>query len=227
MTIQHFSRLNANLPMRSGSAAIPERVWHDAATMEPIADDADVWLGMDFGWQWDTTALVPFWWRDPEFRLLGPAVIITPPRDGSHTDPAVVKQEIVSLCARYRVSTVVMDPDRAQDIAGWMSDELGLTVVERAQTSKPQGEDYERFMEALRGGWLRHSGDDGLRQHALNAVARLLPDGGAKFGRVSETRQGGNQDARVIDALVAAAMVHSYAVEKHDQPAPFVGVAWA
>ena len=209
ITLQHWSRINANVPTRAASAAVPERVWHDAATAEPIPEDAEVWLGADFGWQWDTTALVPLWWRDEEHRQFGPATILEPPRDGSSLDPAVVRATVLELTARYRVSTVVMDPDRAHDVAGWLADELGLDVVFRAQSAKPQAEDFERFMLALRNGWLRHSGDEGLRRHALNAVTRLLPDGGAKFGRVSETRQGGNQDARVIDALVAAAMVHS------------------
>lgn len=209
ITLQHWSRINANVPTRSASAAIPERVWHEAATAETIPEGANVWLGADFGWQWDTTALVPLWWKSDEERVLGPAVILEPPRDGSSTDPSVVRAAIRDLMGRYRVTTVVMDPDRAHDIAGWLSDELELDVVFRAQSAKPQAEDFERFMAALRNGWLRHGGDEGLRRHALNAVVRLLPDGGAKFARVSETRQGGNQDSRVIDALVAAAMVHS------------------
>ena len=66
-----------------------------------------------------------------------------------------------------------------------------------------------------------------LRRHALNSGTRLLPDGGARFARISETRQGGNQDARVIDALIAAAMVHSYAVEANAVPEQEVMVSWA
>jgi len=116
-----------------------------------------------------------------------------------------------------------MDTNKAEEIAAWLSDQ-GLTVVDRAQTSKPQSEDYQRFMEALRGGSLKHSGDLGLKRHALNAVTKLLPDGGARFARTSETRQGGNQESRVIDALVAGAMVHSYAVESRQVPDPLLGV---
>jgi len=227
MAFQHFARFNANIPTRSTSAAIQEREWNRQQTADLIPTDADVWLGIDFGWRWDTTAIVPMWWRDQEYRLLGNATILDPPRDGSSTSPTLVRKAIQDLCARYAVSTVVMDMNKAEDIAGWLSDELDLIVVDRAQTSKPQSEDYQRFMEGLRGGWLWHSGDQGLRQHALNAVAKMLPDGGAKFARSSETRQGGNQDARVIDALVAAAMVHSYAVEKFGEPAQEVAFAWA
>ena len=60
--------------------------------------------------------------------------------------------------AELAVTTVVMDMNRAEDIAAWLSDE-GLVVIDRAQTNKPQVEDYERFMAALRGGVLFHSGD--------------------------------------------------------------------
>ena len=216
MTQQHWSRMNANVPARGASAAISERAWHDAATAEKIPKGAEVWVGVDVGFHWDTTALVPLWWKSDEERILGPAIVLEPPRDGTQLDVRLVKQAMTDLCAKYGVSTVVMDSARAEDIAAWMSDELGLTVVYRLQSTKPQCEDYERFMAALRQGWLRHSGDAALRQHALNAVARLIPGSeGTRFGRVSETRQGGNQDARVIDALVAAAMVHSVAVEQH------------
>jgi hypothetical protein len=190
--------------------AITEREWHDAATRDLIPADADVWLGLDVGWKWDTTAVVPLWWRDAEYRLLGPATVLVPPRTGDQLHPSVVKDAIEVMCSKWRVSRVVMDITAAND----------LTVVDRAQTSKPQSEDFERFMEGLRQGWLRHSGDEALRRHAFNAVVKMLPDGGAKFGRVSETRQGGNQEARVNDALVAAAMVHSYAVGVHLNPPP-------
>ena len=213
MSVAHWGRFVCNVPMRSGSAAIQEREWHDAATAETIPADADTWVGLDVGWRNDTTAFVPFWWRDDEFRLFAPATIIEPPGDGSSTHPNVIKRAFEQLLSLYRVSTVVMDMNRAEDIAAWISDQ-GLLVVDRAQTVKPQSEDYERFMAALRQGHLLHSGDGGLRQHALNAVIRLLPGGGAKFDRPAESRNKAKQSVRVIDALVAAAMVHSVASER-------------
>ena len=63
-------------------------------------------------------------------------------------------------------------------------------------------------MEALRNGWLWHTGDPGLRRHVLNAVVRLLPDGKARFDREKQSRSADMQDSRVIDALSAAAMVN-------------------
>ena len=75
-------------------------------------------------------------------------------------------------------------------------------------------------------GWLKHSGDAGLTRHALNAVARILPQGDARFDRPSQTRQSSEQDRRVIDALTAAAMVHSFAATPPKAPME-PGFAWA
>jgi phage terminase large subunit-like protein len=218
--LAHWRRFTCNMPTRESDAAITEREWHDAATAERIPSTAEVWVGLDVGWRWDTTAFVPFWWRDTEYRLFGPAKILTPPQDGSSMDPKVVKRAFAELQSQYAISTVVMDTNRAEDIASWLSDE-GLLVVDRAQTNKPQVEDYERFMEALRQGWLRHSGDEGLRRHALNAVAKVLEDGSVRFDRPDRSRAAPKQVVRVIDALRSASMVHSVAVEfqsKRPQP---------
>ena len=62
MSPAHWSRFTCNVATRSLVAAISEREWHDAATADPIPDAADVWLGLDVGFQWDTTAIVPFAW---------------------------------------------------------------------------------------------------------------------------------------------------------------------
>jgi len=225
MSPQHWGRFVCNLPMRAGNAAISEAEWYSAYSGEQIPTDAEVWIGADFGWRHDTTAFVPLWWKEDDFRLFGPAVVIEPPGDGNSQHPEVVKRAFTDLQSRYKVTTVVMDMSRDVDIAHWISD-LGILVIDRAQTNKPFKEDYERFMAALRQGWLFHSGDQGLKRHALNAVTRLLPDGGVKFARRDESRDG-NQEMKVIDALVAAAMVHSYADEVNSQPAAEILVAWA
>jgi hypothetical protein len=118
-----------------------------------------------------------------------------------------------------------MDTNKAEQLAEWIRTELGATVIDRGQGNKFQAMDYQRFMEALRQGWLRHSGDRELTRHALNAVARMLPLGDARFDRPSQTREGGDQETRVIDALTAAAMVHcvASAVEPNTEPL----MAWA
>lgn len=212
MTFAHWSRFTCNLPTRSEMAAIMESEWLDAETEVEIPAGAEIWLGIDLGWKWDTTSIVPLWWRDDEFRLLGPATILVPPRDGTSLDPALVEQAILDFRERYQVDTVVIDTSRGEQLAAWIESELDCRVIDRQQTNTMACADFSRFMEALRSGWLRHNGDPGLKQHALNAVARILPGGDARFDRPAQNRRSPDQNRRVIDALVAAAMVHSVRV---------------
>jgi hypothetical protein len=214
MTVEHWRRFVCNLPTRSGLAAINEAEWFAAESKEQIPEQEPVWVGLDVAWKWDTTAAVPLWTPDERKRLLGPASILEPPRDGTSLDPNKVEHALIQIHQRNPVHTVVMDMSRAEQLAEWIQAELGATVVDRSQSNKFAAEDYEKFMEALREGWLKHSGDRGLTRHALNAIARILPYGDARFDRPSQTRQGGDQDRRVIDGLTASAMVNSVASAK-------------
>ena len=141
--------------------------------------------------------------------LFGIPKILTPPRDGTSLDPDKVKRAFIEINERNPIQTVVMDMSRAEETAQWVEQEFGCTVVDRAQTNQFAVEDFDRFMEALRAGWLKHPGDTEFTRHVLNAVARVLPHGDARFDRPSQTRNSSDQDRRVIDALTAAAMVHS------------------
>lgn len=213
MTMTHWRRFVCNVPTRSDAAAITEALWESAKTDEQIPENTPIWVGMDVGWQWDTTAIVPFWQRDNEFRLLGPAKILTPPRDGQMLDVEKVKAALHELNARNAINTVVMDPARAADIAQWIEDTFGATIIARGQSAPLAVVDYERFMEGLRNGWLKHSGDEGLSRHALNAIARIDRYGATRFDRPVPTRNvAAAQDRRVIDALTAAAMVHAQGI---------------
>lgn len=149
--------------------------------------------------------------NEGEYRLFGPATILEPPRDGRSLNPEAIERALVLIHQRNPLDTVVMDTSQAQDIAFWIESELGARVVERTQSPKFFADDYERFMEALRNGWLHHQGDAGLTRHVLNAVTHIMPFGDARFDRPSQTRRGGDQDRRVIDALTAASMVNAAA----------------
>lgn len=212
MTLGHWRRFVCNLPTRTDDAAITEAEWFAAATDEVIPEGEPIWLGLDVAWKWDTTALVPFWMPEPEHRLLGPATIVVPPRDGNSLDPALIENAVLAIHARNPIHTVVMDVSRAEQLGTWIGDHTGAVVIDRQQTNPLAVEDYDRFMEALRNGWLQHSGDPGLTSHALNAIARMLPLGDARFDRPNQNRISAEQDRRVIDALSAAAMVHRQAV---------------
>jgi hypothetical protein len=141
-------------------------------------------------------------------------------------DPSLVERALVKIHERNPIHTIVMDMSRAEQLAQWAESEFGCTVVDRPQTNTFAVQDYERFMDALRSGWLKHSGDVGLTAHAQNAIARVLPHGDARFDRPAQTRISAEQERRVIDALTAAAMVHSQAVGGAEAPAAVTEVAW-
>ena len=216
MTMEHWLRFVCNRPTRGSGAAIEEREWEAAKTRDEIPEGEPIWLGLDVAWKWDTTAAVPLWMPEPTRRILGPAAILVPPRDGTSLDPNLVEKALIDIHARNPIHTVVMDTSRAEQLGSWIEAELGATVIDRPQSNLYAAQDYSRFMEALRNGWLKHSGDAGLTSHALNAVARILPRGDARFDRPSQTRISAEQERRVIDALSAASMVHAQAAE----PAP-------
>lgn len=217
MDLGDWKRLKCNRPTRSHQAAISDKEWDDAEVSDEIPDGAEVMLGVDVGWKWDTTALAPLWVNDG-IRILGPATILVPPRDGSSLHPDEIKQAMMDLNTLYRVGDVVMDIHRAEDIAAWIEDELGLTVIDRAQSNALAVADFEAFMDGLRNGTLKHTGDPGLRTHVLNAIARRLPGGDRRFDRPSAVRANARaQDRRVIDALTAASMAVQHSTR---QPAP-------
>jgi hypothetical protein len=221
MTMNHWRRFVCNLPTRSNDAAIQEAEWHAAKVDEQIPEGEPVSVGLDVAWKWDTTAAVPLWIRDSEYRLFGAATVLVPPRDGTSLDPRLVEQALIEIHARNPIHTLVMDTSKAEQLGMWAEAEFECIVVDRPQTNPRAAEDFERFMDALRRGWLHHTGDPGLTSHALNAVARILPFGDARFDRPSQTRMSAEQERRVIDALTAASMVHTFATTR---PAPETSV---
>jgi len=228
MTPQHWRRFVCNLATRSGNAAVTELEWARAETDERIPPGEPIWVGLDIGWKWDTTAMVPLWMPDPERRLLGPASIVTPPRDGSSTDPHLIEIALEDIHAVNPIHTVVMDMTGGEQLAAWIESELGARVIDRGTKNADAVVDYAKFMEALRLGWLRHTGDPGLKRHVMNAVARMLPGGQTRFDRPTSSRggRGGSdlQEVRVIDALVAAGMVNAIAAGQPVASEPWVAV---
>jgi hypothetical protein len=195
-------------------SAITDKEWDDAEVSTEIPAGASVDVGVDVAWKWDTTALVPLF-EAPAYRLLGPSVVLVPPRDGSSMHPDVVKDAMLQLADTYRVGDVVMDIHNAEDVAAWIEDELHLTVIDRQQGNVAMVADYNAFMDGLRNGTLRHTGDPDLRSHVLHAIARRLPGGDFRFDRATTHRQNVKaQDRRVIDALTAAAMVVEHSTGK-------------
>ncbi len=207
----HWRRFVCNLPTRAATAAITEAEWARAKVSDAIPAGTRIWAGLDLGWKWDTTALVPYWQRGPHDALIGRATVLVPPRDHSSLNPNKVELAIKQMHALWPIHTIVMDMTKGEQLAEWAKSELGIEVADYTQGDALAARAYEHFMEWLRNSWLHHTGDPGLTQHTLNAITKLMPSGKSKFERPSRAREGGNQQQRVIDALDAAAMVHAVA----------------
>lgn len=206
--LSDWKRLKCNRPTRSVQTAITDREWDDAEVDTEIPAGAEVDVGMDVAFKWDTTAAQPLW-KGPNYRLLGTPKILVPPRDGSSLHPDEIKDALLQLADDFTLRTVVMDMHRAEDIAAWIEDELGVTVIDHVHgRTSTHVADYGAFMEGLRNGTVKHTGDQTLRAHVLNAIARRLPGGDYRFDRPNASRGSARaQDRRVIDGLTAAAMV--------------------
>lgn len=212
----HWRRFTCNMPTRPDVAAISEIDWARALAPDgerDIPHGAPIRVGIDLGWINDTTAIVPLWVRDFDFRLLGPAIILEPPGDGTQLNAHDVEDALLQLHARNPIEVAVMDMTSGEQLGQWIEETLGAHVIDRGQSNSFAVMDYARFMEGMREGWLRHSGDIGLKQHAMNAIAQVLPSGGTRFLRAKESRKVSPEARRkrVIDALVAAAMVNTAA----------------
>jgi hypothetical protein len=216
-----WKRLKCNRAVRRVESAVSDREWEDALTDVRPEPGEECVAGLDVAWKLDTTALVPLFTR-PAFRLLGQAMILTPPRDGSSLHPDEIKGALFRLADDYRLAALVMDMHRAEDLAHWVEDEMGIPVIDHAHgKQKTHVDDYNAFMEGLRNGTLKHVGDPGLTAHVFHAIARQLPGGDYRFDRPVASRGSVlQQDRRVIDALSAAAM----AVEYSTRAAPAVSV---
>ena len=202
-----WKRLKCNRPTRSAQSAITDKEWDDA---QVDAKDAGAEMaGFDVGWKWDTTAIQPL--VTGKQRILTAPKVLTPPRDGSSLHPDEIKSAFFALLEDHPLKTIVMDMHRAEDIAAWIEDELGITVIDRQQSNTLAVADYDAFMDGLRNGTLKHTGDPEQRRQVLNAIARRLPGGDYRFDRPSSVRANKReQDRRVIDVLSAASMVVEY-----------------
>ena len=208
MSLAHWRRFVCNQPVRDQSSAISEIEWDEAGSDEQIPEGVPIWVGADPAWKIDTFAITPFWMPEKTKRFLGRPHILVPPEGG--LKPSKVKAAFEQIAARNPIECVVMDTNFGAEIAEWLETELGARVVAHAQTDMPMARAYERFMEALRNGWLHHPRHSGLTRHALNAIAHVTRTGLTRFERPSQSRST-DQEHRVIDALIAAAMVNSIA----------------
>ncbi len=192
-----WARFAAGVWMKGEKTAISPIEWARARVDEGIPEGERITLGIDLGWKWDSTAIVPVWRTPEDKQRLGDPVILTPPRDGTSLPVGTVFAAIEDFTQRWRVEGVVLDPSAdGEHLAQRLSGELELDVLEHPQQPRLMCDAAARFSVALAEGTLEHTGHEGLTAHVLAAVPKVLSDGRWRFVK----------DKRPIDALIAAAM---------------------
>jgi phage terminase large subunit-like protein len=212
MTTWQWARFACGAWVQGEDSAISPLDWAKCGGGNDLPDGASVWLGVDLGWKWDTTAIVPVRTDRGRFEV-GVPVVVVPPRDGTSTREEDILDPIDALTRRFNVAGVVLDPNAGGEQLAQRLEARKIRVVTHSQDPAPMALAAERLSTAVREGALTHPDDATLTAHVLAAQAK--PVSGEKW-RLVKPKRGG----RVIDAAVALAMVLSVVQAQAQRPKP-------
>lgn len=218
MTRGAWARYACNVWAQDDDCAISALDWAPLARPGlQIPDGSSVWVGVDLGWKWDTTAIVPYCvGEDDEPGRFAGAAIFEPPRDGTMLEERVVWDALAAMAQRWTVR-VVLDPNAGgQRFAQRIRDELDLEVLEHTQEPVPMADAASRFMEAVRSRSILHADDPVFSSHILAAATTTTAGDKQRFVK--------GPSRSPIDALIAAAMAYRVATADRPQPAPLFAV---
>jgi phage terminase large subunit-like protein len=244
MTPSRWARFGCGVWMQGEDAAISALDWAKCGKDGlRIAATRAIYLALDVGWRWDTTAVVPGeprgredveidvkgvkkkGWRFKRVRYGKPKILI-PPRDGT----SLRRKDIIDAIlwyrdAGYEILGVIFDRNaEGESIAQELEDEHGLEVIEHSQDPSPMADAAMGFAESIGAGDIEHPNDDEFTAHVLAAKAKTTT--GEKWRLVAPeqnrgARKQGQQDSddvEYVDAAIAAAMLHHVATAPHEYP---------
>jgi phage terminase large subunit-like protein len=214
MTEWQWARFACGVWLQGEDTAIGPVEWAACGTDEDPPDLS--WrIGLDLGWKEDSTGIVVHGLDEDGVAWVAAVRVLVPQRNGNALRKSAVLGILEELREEWGAGEVVLDPENDGEIIAQDLEELGFDVVAHSQKPAPMATAAERLYAAVREGKLRHPRNDELTRHALNAHAKRTDDGRWRF--VKENKQ----SRKVIDALIALAMVHNVAVDELDA-APFV-----
>lgn len=239
MTPSRWARFGCGVWVQGEDAAYSVVDWNrngrDDLKLEP---GTEVYLGLDIGWRWDTTAIVPCepyerenveidgsseWWRFSKVRF-GKPRILTPPRNGQ----SMAREKIIKAILAFRdedelvIKGIVFDRNaEGEAIAQELENDYGFEAIEHSQDPSPMADSSMSFGQALGDDQIEHPNDPEFTAHVMAAKAktvagerwRIVPP---EHGRGQRKR--GHQETgpvEVIDAAVAAVMVRNVATAPH------------
>ncbi|MDP2712299.1 MAG: terminase large subunit [Solirubrobacteraceae bacterium] len=219
MTPSRWARFACGLWVQGDDAAVSGVDWADCGIPGlTIKAGREIWLGIDVGWRWDTTAIVPMQIIDATRVRFGRPTILTPPRNGSSLPVETVVNAVLEFAETWQIAGVVFDRNAEGEFLAGELEKHGILVAEHSQDPAPMADSCMGLTEAIGHKLVEHPCDEEFSAHILAAKARTTAGERWRFvapqqhrGQRKKGRQDGD-DIEVIDAAIAAAMVHSVAL---------------
>lgn len=145
-------------------------IWDGLADPYDFVPGAPTWVGVDVGLKRDSTAVVMAQ-RDQAGMLRVTARLWLPLAD-KPVDVTDVMEHLRELARAYDVQAISYDP-RFFDVPAKMLADEGLLMVEVPQSVEHMTPVCGSLLEIIKGGQLRHDGNEGMATHVLNAVPRF------------------------------------------------------
>lgn len=116
-TKARWQRMGCGLWVRGGGAAIQPWEWDGLLSNERIPTGANVFVGLDFAFKIDCTAIVPHHWTATGRRLFGTPIILEPPAGENSLDTraVTVALEVISGFVKFDRTKFIADLSRDND----------------------------------------------------------------------------------------------------------------
>lgn len=224
MTASRWARFGCGVWMQGDDAALSQldiakcqKIW------KPIKRGSSIYIGLDVGLKWDTTAVVPMQVVDAEARHVryGSPRILVPPRDGT----SMRRSTIIAAILAFRdtdglvIEGVVFDRNaEGEGIAQELEDVHGIRVIEHSQDPAPMADASMGLAEGIGNQTVELPDHAEFIAHLLAAVAKTTTGERWRFdapthGRGSRKKgQRDQENVEFIDAAIAAAMVRRNAL---------------
>lgn len=177
-------------------------IWDSLVSPWAALAEAPTWVGIDVGIKRDSTAVVTVQ-RRPDGKLHAWCRLWIPERD-KPVDVTDVMGYLREINAYTRLEAVSYDP-RFFDVPAKMLSDERLPMIEIPQSVERMTAICGQLLELVKGDGLRHGGDRALRQHVLNAVARVNERGFT----LQKSKSRGRIDGAIALALAVDRALHA------------------
>jgi phage terminase large subunit-like protein len=194
-------------------SAISEKEWRACGDPDSHIPNGTpgVMVGIDLGWKWDTTAIVPVLNENDSFTVHPPTIVV-PPRDGTSTPMEDIWGPIAEMAAKWPEVTFVLDPEAGgEQLAQRIDNELPhARVATHSQKASPMALAAQRLSDAIAEGKLKHPDDPEMTSHVLAAAAKPV---GESFRFIKQRKK-----PHPIDSVIALAMAVSTLHQEPEAP---------